>query len=183
MLTDYPITKEFADQLSAELINEESDIKSQEIIVPEVHDIKDYLHLKGKSGIFFLWYDRRIVYIACAKDLYQGIYARVGYGGTNQAHFLLKYVTGYSIIYLNNYDTGAAKMLRDALINSQRPVINVILKEYAWFDKLIYRDFRSKIEINNKEKQELEKLRVENEELKATLDNLINIAKKIRGEK
>lgn len=96
---------------------------------------ENYSFLKERSGLFFLYYKRRCIYIGCASDLYNGIYAKTTIGNSACSHFLLEHVEAFSFIELSSYDNALAKKLRDSLITTQRPYVNILFKEYQWLHK------------------------------------------------
>jgi hypothetical protein len=173
------------DQVTIEDITQQKpDLKRAEYLEAKQYDINnDYSFLKEKSGIFFLWYHGRIIYIGCGIDLYQAIHSRVTFGGQHNKHFLFERTTAFSILQLDQYDTGTAKLLRDSLINNVKPFINAMMIQYRWADKIISKDVYRVLEGHKKENEELKKLRLENQELKDSFDNLISAAMKLRKEK
>ena len=173
------------DQLTAEIIENE---EKEQIELSEneysLHEALSHLHsksienyngLKGQSGIYILWIRQRMLYIGCAENLYLGIYERVAPNGSNNDHFLLKEVTGFTFIPLKEYNKEAAKIFRDLLIEKEQPLLNILNSKHNWYNKYISRHFRKN--------EEFEALRAENEELKTALDDLISAAMKIRKEK
>lgn len=143
----------------------------------------EYKNLTGVSGIYMLFTEKRLVYIGTSSSIYNALHEIFNGSSKIRDLFLYDDITMYSYIKLAPYDRRISEDYKRSLLERFRPAGNYLLAEYKWVEQDMQDHIKKKLQPLEKIKNENAQLRKEKEVLQNKLDDLINMAIKIRNEK